>query len=73
MNIPKYIRDAINKNAFHAKEANKNNKIIREWLEKKGASVDGEHEIVLDMLIDGVEWEGDADFFINYLENYDIN
>ncbi len=78
MKVPKYIKQAIEKNAFHAKKADENNALIRNWLEKQGIVVSEGfnscgHEIVIDMLIDTVEQLHNADDFIYYLENYDID
>lgn len=78
MNVPKYIKQAIDKNAIHAQKAEKHNKEIRDWLEKQGVTVgEGtnatEHEIIIDMLIDSVEQSHNPDEFISFIENYEFD
>jgi hypothetical protein len=71
MKVPKYIKAAIEKNAIHAMYANQNNKMIRDWLLKKGVDL-GKNEIVIDMLIDMVETQNLHPDYIKFLERYDI-
>lgn len=78
LEVPKYIKQAVEKNASYAIKADRNNKLIRDWLEKQGVTVGeganaSDHEIIIDMLIDCVEQSHNADEFISFLENYELD
>lgn len=73
MELPKYIKEAIEKTAIYQMRATQNNKIVRDWLEKKGFSEmeeggrdDGS---VIDQLVDCLERECLPLEFIAYLED----
>ncbi|RFB28719.1 hypothetical protein [Brevibacillus sp. VP] len=65
MKVPKYIREAIIKNAKANEVAMQTDRIVRDWLEKKKIYNDS----VIDMYIDNCDIGNDPDGFIKFLES----
>ncbi|PPB12886.1 hypothetical protein [Brevibacillus laterosporus] len=65
MKVPKYIREAIIKNAKANEVAMQTDRIIRDWLGKKKIY----NESVIDMYIDSCNIGNDPDGFIKLLES----
>lgn len=71
MKVPKYIKQVITRLSKAEYEANRNNIILRNWLESKG--VDLENSILIDCLIDNLEYGNNRPKdFISKLERYDF-
>ncbi|WP_368900803.1 hypothetical protein [Oceanobacillus oncorhynchi] len=64
MVIPKYIIDSIEKSSKSFAVARKHEKIVRDWLDKKGLENDGTHDAWIDNIEIGHEGHGS---FIDYL------
>jgi hypothetical protein len=71
MELPKYIKEAIEKAAIYQMRAKENNELVRNWLEKKGYTYDSEHDMggVIDMLVEHIEMNCEPREFIAFLED----
>lgn len=72
MKVPKHIKEAIKKCAHHNNIANKNEKIVREWLDKNKLSEETCENIQHDMtdsFIDSCIYKDNSNYFIEKLES----
>lgn len=73
MKVPKYIKEAIKKCAYHNNIANENEKIVRTWLDKNKLSEETCEDIqhnMTDSFIDSCIYTDNSDEFIEELENW---
>jgi hypothetical protein len=67
MDVPKYVIESIEKSAKAFVQARKHEKVVRDWMEKKGIDNDTVH----DNWIDTIEYgHGLSEHFTEFLKNY---
>lgn len=72
MKVPKYVKEAIKKCGYYHNIANKNEKIVRNWLDKNKLSEETCEDIQRDMtdsFIDSCIYNDRSEKFIERLEN----